>query len=142
MSSLALIAAGVEPGRDVAVALAGGHGELFVQQFDGDSRLAMGDVANLPPAAAAAAITAELVVGSGARALVEARGLGEAREALAVRRRCPQAARTAAQPAAQARSTAVRPTRGFRRPPDGHARVGEDVFIERGSPTTWMPSWP
>jgi tRNA threonylcarbamoyladenosine biosynthesis protein TsaB len=81
MSSLALIAAGIEPGRDVAVALAGGHGELFVQQFKGDSRLAMGDVANLTPAAAAAAITAELVVGSGAQLLVEARGLGEAREA-------------------------------------------------------------
>src|SRR2546421_622122 len=34
MSSLALLAAGAEPDGEVAAAILGGHGELFVQQFD------------------------------------------------------------------------------------------------------------
>jgi len=80
-SSLALVAAAAEPGEEVAVALAGGHGELFVQQFDGATRLPRGELANLPPDAAAAAVSAGLVLGSGAHALIDARGFGEAREA-------------------------------------------------------------
>jgi tRNA threonylcarbamoyl adenosine modification protein YeaZ len=80
MSSLALLAAGMGTDGEVAVAILGGHGELFVQQFDsrGEPTSAL---SNLPPAAAAAATTAELVVGSGARQLVNARGWGEARDA-------------------------------------------------------------
>ena len=35
MSSLALLAAGAESDEEVAAAVVGGHGELFVQQFDG-----------------------------------------------------------------------------------------------------------
>ena len=36
MSSLALIAAGAGAGSEVAAAVIGGHGELFVQQFAGE----------------------------------------------------------------------------------------------------------
>lgn len=80
-SSLALIAAG-EEGGDLAVAIAGGHGELFVQRYAGRPAHAAGALASLTPAAAAGEVTERLVIGSGARALVEARGHGEARERL------------------------------------------------------------
>lgn len=77
MSSLALLAAGAD--GEVAVAVSGGHGELFVQEFeDAEPR---SDLRNLPPPAAAAATATKLVIGSGARQLVETRGSGEAREA-------------------------------------------------------------
>ena len=77
--SLALIAAGAPPGDGpVAVAVGGGHGELFVAQYARPRLTPMGAVANLTAAAAAAAIDAHLVVGSGAAALVAARGTGEA----------------------------------------------------------------
>jgi len=79
MSSLALIAASVGDDGPLAVAVRGGHGELFVQQFE---RLATpSPLMNLLPAAAAAAIDATLVVGSGAAELVEARGSGQSRDA-------------------------------------------------------------
>ena len=78
MSSLALLAAGVDE-SDVAVATIGGHGELFVQQFVSGQPL--GELRNLPPTIAAAEISAELVVGSGAEQLVAGRGWGEARAA-------------------------------------------------------------
>jgi tRNA threonylcarbamoyladenosine biosynthesis protein TsaB len=81
MSSLALLAGGAEATGPVAAAVAGGHGELFVQSFDGTSGEALSDLLNLPPDEAGAAIEAELVVGSGASQLVSARGSGEAREA-------------------------------------------------------------
>ena len=78
MSSLALIAAGAST-PTVAVAVRGGHGELFVQQFEElDSPTPL---LNLPPVAAAAAISAHLVIGTGAADLVDARGQGEARDA-------------------------------------------------------------
>ncbi len=79
MSSLALVAASAGSPGEIAVAVSGGHGELFVQEFD-DARAA-GDLLNLPPDQAAAATRAERVVGTGARALVEARGWGEASDA-------------------------------------------------------------
>jgi tRNA threonylcarbamoyladenosine biosynthesis protein TsaB len=78
MSSLALLAAGA--GTRAAVAVVGGHGELFVQEF-GPSGEPTSDLRNLAPALAAAATSAPLVIGSGARQLVDARGWGEAREA-------------------------------------------------------------
>lgn len=81
MSSLGLIAAGCGSTAQVGAAVRGGHGELFVQQFEGSGLEPVAPVANAAPSAAAALITAELVVGSGARQLVEARGWGEAREA-------------------------------------------------------------
>jgi tRNA threonylcarbamoyl adenosine modification protein YeaZ len=79
MSSLALLAAGTG-GSEVAVAVQGGHGELFVQEFDASGE-PVTELRNLPPAAAAAETKAALVIGSGARQLVDARGSGEARDA-------------------------------------------------------------
>lgn len=82
MSSLALLAAGARPRVDVAAAVIGGHGEIFVQQFNGSTGMPTGELMNLPPAAAAAMTSAELIVGSAARMLVDARGWGEAVDAL------------------------------------------------------------
>ena len=80
LSSLALLAASADFDGGVAAAMIGGHGELFVQQF-GAAFEPASELFNLPPAAAAAAISAETVVGSGAKALVEARGRGLAVDA-------------------------------------------------------------
>jgi len=81
LSSLALIAAQSDHDGPVAAAVHGGHGEIFVQEFDGASCEPLGDLLNLTPVDAAARISAPLVLGSGAQALVEERGSGEAREA-------------------------------------------------------------
>ena len=112
LSTLALIAAGAPGDGPVAVALAGGHGELFVQQFDRPRLKPLGPVANLPPEAAAKAFDAALVVGTGAAALVEARGHGEALDlgpsaanALAL----PSALRTLAPSPLYARAPDARP---------------------------------
>lgn len=78
-NSLALMAVEANGDDPVAVAVTGGHGELFVQEFARRPFAARGPVMNLPPAEAAAAIEARFVVGSGAEALVAARGHGEAR---------------------------------------------------------------
>lgn len=74
-SSMALLAAGSGE-KPVAVALTGGHGELFVQSYGDDPLEPLDALRSLAPADAAAAIGAELVVGSGAEALVLARGHG------------------------------------------------------------------
>jgi tRNA threonylcarbamoyladenosine biosynthesis protein TsaB len=87
-SSMALIAAAARDGAgrdgagEVAVALQGGHGELFVQRYGGDPLAPLDSLRSLDPDSAAAAIAAETVVGSGAEALVVARGRGTWREAL------------------------------------------------------------
>ena len=65
---------------EIAAAMTGGHGELFVQQFSGDL-LPATEVLNLRPEAAAEAISAEIVAGRGAQALVDARGHGRAVDA-------------------------------------------------------------
>ena len=79
MNSLALLAASAPPGEGkVAAAMTGGHGELFVQTFDGKKLNATGPVLNLSAQAAAMKVDAPLVVGSGAEALVAARHSGEA----------------------------------------------------------------
>jgi tRNA threonylcarbamoyl adenosine modification protein YeaZ len=78
MNSLALLAASAPPGEGkVAAAMAGGHGELFVQTFDRKKLTATGPILNLSPGAAALKVDAPLVVGSGAEALVAARHSGE-----------------------------------------------------------------
>jgi tRNA threonylcarbamoyladenosine biosynthesis protein TsaB len=77
LSSLALLAASSAVEGEVAAAMTGGHGELFLQQFDGDLTPAT-DVLNLPADEGATAITAADVVGPGAAALVDARGSGRA----------------------------------------------------------------
>ena len=110
MSSLALVAAGAGA-APVAVAVRGGHGELFVQQFDGlDSP---SPLLNLPPAAAAAAISADIVIGTGAVDLVDARGQGEARDAW------PSAANALMLPE-ELRTLAAKPL--YARAPDARAR--------------------
>jgi tRNA threonylcarbamoyl adenosine modification protein YeaZ len=107
-SSLALIA--VASGEaEVAVALAGGHGELFVRSYGGDPIAPLDDLRSLSPDAAAAAIGADLVLGSGAEALVAARGRGRWAEAL------PRAAEAGRLPFAL-RSLPARPIYG--RAPD------------------------
>jgi tRNA threonylcarbamoyl adenosine modification protein YeaZ len=80
LSSLALLAAAAAVDGAVAAAMNGGHGEIFVQQFDSDLTPTSG-LLNLAPAAAAAAISADVVVGPGAEALLNARGSGRAVEA-------------------------------------------------------------
>lgn len=84
-STMALLAASgaqEDDGDDVAVALTGGHGEIFLQSFTRDPLAAHGALVSLPPADAAARTAQHLVIGSGASALVESRGWGEAREVL------------------------------------------------------------
>ncbi|MEO7564972.1 MAG: tRNA (adenosine(37)-N6)-threonylcarbamoyltransferase complex dimerization subunit type 1 TsaB [Sphingomicrobium sp.] len=81
MSSLALIAAGSGADDPVAASVLGGHGEIFIQMFDGTSCEPQGALLNLSPDQAAAQISAPLILGSGAAALVEALGTGEARTA-------------------------------------------------------------
>jgi tRNA threonylcarbamoyl adenosine modification protein YeaZ len=112
LSSLALIAASASPAEsEVAVAVSGGHGELFVQQFDASALEPNSELLNLPPLEAARVIKAALVVGSGAQQLVEARGWGESRE------QWPSAARALSLPLIL-RSLAPRPV--YARAPDAH----------------------
>lgn len=77
VSSLALLAAGHGDG-DMTVAVEGGHGEIFVQDFFGAPFAAVGQIFSLTPQAAANLFTNPLVIGSGAARLVGARGTGEA----------------------------------------------------------------
>jgi tRNA threonylcarbamoyl adenosine modification protein YeaZ len=80
-SSLALLATAAGA-SEVAAALQGGHGELFVQSFAGDPIAPIDDLRSLAPEAAAVQVRAPLVVGSGAEALVAARGHGRWIDAL------------------------------------------------------------
>lgn len=81
--TLALVAAMARTGAavPVSVAMTGGHGEWFVQDFTADG-LPAGEVASLPPAQAEAGATAPLVAGDRAAELVAARGWGEAQPIL------------------------------------------------------------
>ena len=112
MSSLALLAQSTEHQGEVAVAVIGGHGELFVQQFDA-KRVPTSPICNLAPDQAAAAISAELVIGSGAPQLVEARGWGTAQESW------PSAAHSLTIPAAL-RELPAKPV--YARAPDARAK--------------------
>lgn len=80
-SSMALLVATADAG-EAGVAVLGGHGELFVQSYGGDPIAPLDALRSLPPEQAAAAVGLPLVVGSGAAALVAARGSGEARNLL------------------------------------------------------------
>jgi tRNA threonylcarbamoyl adenosine modification protein YeaZ len=81
-SSMSLLAAAErEPGEPLGVALLAGHGEIFVQSFGDDPFRPLDALRSLAPDEAAAAVGAPRVIGSGAAALVAARGWGEAREA-------------------------------------------------------------
>lgn len=81
-STLALIAAGARPTGAVAVALNGGHGQVFVQTYAPDPIHPVDTLRSLLPEEAAAVIDAPLVLGSGAEALVTARGSGTWHDAL------------------------------------------------------------
>lgn len=113
MSSLALLAAGATGGTSVAAAMHGGHGELFVQQFDRDPLTPSSLFLNLTPGEVAVSISAPLVVGPGAAELVAARGSGEAVATW------PRAADALSLPEAL-RTLAPRPI--YARAPDARAR--------------------
>jgi len=80
-SSLALLAATVSA-TEVAAALEGGHGQLFVQSYGGDPLAPRDTLRSLPPDQAAVVISSAIVVGSGAQQLVALRGYGTALDAL------------------------------------------------------------
>ncbi len=109
MDSLALHAAGAPGNGPVAVAVNGGHGEIFVAQYARPRFTLVGGVANLRPELAADRYDAALVVGNGAEALVAARCSGEAIDML------PAAANALALPVAL-RSLVPSPI--YARPPD------------------------
>ncbi len=78
--TLALIAAMAWQARGpcpLAVVTNGGHGEWFVQRFDGQGQAA-GAVASRKPADAASTIAEVLITGNQAQTLVDLRGHGEA----------------------------------------------------------------
>ena len=81
-SSLSLIAAAASSVDQVAVAVLGGHGEIFVQDFTTAPLSPGSPIRSLTPEEAARVILSPLVVGSGADALVSARGFGTAEAAL------------------------------------------------------------
>lgn len=109
MDSLALLAAGAPRNGPVAVAVNGGHGEIFVAQYDRPGFELVGEAVNLRPEIAAARFDAPLVVGNGAAAMVAARGSGEAIDLL------PSAANALTLPIAL-RSLVPSPI--YARPPD------------------------
>ena len=113
MSSLALLAASAQAGGPVAAAMHGGHGELFVQQFDGPPLAPATPLLNLAPGEAAARISAVRVVGPGAAELVDARGRGEAVDAwprAADALKLPEALRILAPKPLYARAPDARPS--------------------------------
>ena len=71
------MARSAHPGLAIDVAMTGGHGEWFCQRFDPAGR-ALGPVASLKPEEATRLLTAAVVAGSQAEALVAARGRGTA----------------------------------------------------------------
>lgn len=81
-SSTALIAAGDETEESLAVALTGGHGEVFVEMFDRRPLRSLSALRSLTPGGAAEAIWHARIIGSGAAAVVGSRGWGEAVDAL------------------------------------------------------------
>jgi tRNA threonylcarbamoyl adenosine modification protein YeaZ len=80
VGSLALVAASRDE-PELLVAMEAGHGELFVQQFEGTPRDAVENPASLAPAEAVRRFPTFVVIGSGATQLVDLRGWGEAHPA-------------------------------------------------------------
>jgi tRNA threonylcarbamoyl adenosine modification protein YeaZ len=80
--TLALIAAMAQErlgGGNVSIAMRGGHGEWFVQDFDGDL-MPEAELASMPPDTAVRLARHEQVAGTEAEALVSLRGHGRALE--------------------------------------------------------------
>ncbi len=114
-SSMAAIAAAVEvdaASGEVAVALHGGHGQLFVQSFRHGPLEPIHELRSLPPMEAAKTVSAPRIFGSGAEALVSARGFGRATDALpraADARRLPAPLRSLAPTPIYGRAPDARP---------------------------------
>jgi tRNA threonylcarbamoyl adenosine modification protein YeaZ len=82
-SALAMIAIAAHKRMDmhkdsITVAITGGHGELFWQRFSGDTLDPLGPLASTPIDMLAALATDARIYGTGAQALIAARGSGEA----------------------------------------------------------------
>lgn len=89
--------AGTGGSDPIAVVMTGGHGELFWQRFDPHDLRPLGALESTPVATLAGRMTDARVHGSGAAALVAARGWGEAVDGLPDARfwsRLPAAHRT------------------------------------------------
>ena len=80
--SLALLAAGAPGDGPVAVAIQGGHGELFIRRFSRQPLTPLAPTDSLRPEAAARVVREPLVVGNGATDLVGARRSGDALDLL------------------------------------------------------------
>ncbi len=74
----AMAAAQNDAGERIAVTITGGHGELFWQWFDHAGRVAENPVASTPITQLAEQLDAPVYYGTGAEALVTARGAGVA----------------------------------------------------------------
>lgn len=84
-SSLSLVAAMAREtltrhDMPIFATLTGGHGELFWQMFDAASLSPQNSPASTPIAQLAREVDLPLAFGTGARVLIEARGIGEAKE--------------------------------------------------------------
>jgi len=77
-SLIAATAAAHHPGGPIAVTITGGHGELFWQCFESDGLTPRTAIASTPIADLAQDIEADSFYGTGAEALVTARGAGAA----------------------------------------------------------------
>lgn len=77
LALVAAIARAQHPGQATTVAMTGGHGEWFVQPFNGSGE-AQAPLTSLSPEQAAAQCQIALVAGSQAEALVTLRGTGTA----------------------------------------------------------------
>lgn len=81
-SSLVLLAAMAKQGHDaseaISIALTGGHGELFWQQFDFATLDPLSPAQSLPIAVLAQTVESNIIYGTGAENLVSTRGHGDA----------------------------------------------------------------
>ncbi|MET0371256.1 MAG: tRNA (adenosine(37)-N6)-threonylcarbamoyltransferase complex dimerization subunit type 1 TsaB [Sphingobium sp.] len=75
---VAAMAAATGTQASICVTITGGHGELFWQCFEPDGRTALGEPASTPIATLAGSIDNDCIYGTGAEALVTARGSGTA----------------------------------------------------------------
>jgi tRNA threonylcarbamoyl adenosine modification protein YeaZ len=81
MSLIAAMAASTNS-ESIAVAIIGGHGEIFVQRFSARPIAPLDDLASLTPAEAASRIREVAIHGSGAHMLTDARTWGDAYDVL------------------------------------------------------------
>ncbi len=80
LSSLALMAVRWDEAA-LTVAIEGGHGEIFTQDFEGKPLMAVGELRSLPFEQAVAASAHDLIISNAAARLVAARGWGRAADA-------------------------------------------------------------